>query len=424
MSKFRFDVGLSFAGTDRDSRVLPIAKLLATHLGDSKVFYDNLFEHKIHGLAMDEVLARTYTQDCLLVVVCLSQSYLKREWCAREWEAIRRWSDGFERGPNSSQRLRLAILNLDNTPIDQLPGVNSRFGFYPVEKHTDQQVVKFILDRLWEVKGLMQVRGNDLVFSPNPHVAFQSVCGATLVPIAASTFTMGTPRSLFGKAHDETQHEVRLTRGFHMSRTPITQAQWTSIMGIDRNPSEFVGDEHPVENVSWEDCQSFCRFLTDRDAAARITPRTFRYRLPTEAEWEYACRAGTTTPYLWGRRLEGGREFAKLYDRASARVLPLPWMPAPWEGGFAKTAPVGRHKPNDFGLHDMIGNVWEWCQDWYGPYDLSTVDNPRGPQSGTLRVVRGSSWYDDPNQTARSACRQKLDPRTRSRHVGFRIVAE
>lgn len=424
MSTFRFDIGLSFAGTDRDSRVLPIAKLLAAQLGASRVFYDNQFEHKIHGLAMDEVLTRTYTQDCLMVVVCLSQSYLKREWCCREWEAIKRWSDSFARSPNSSERLRLAILNLDNTSIDELPGVNSRFGFYPVDKHTDQQIVKFLLSRLWEIKGLIQVPGKTTVFSPDPHIPFQSVCGATFVPIAASTFKMGTPRSIFGKVHDETPHEVRLTRGFHMSRTPITQAQWTSVMGPDRNPSEFVGDEHPVENVSWEDCESFCRVLTGSDAAAGITPRVFRYRLPTEAEWEYACRAGTTTTYPWGRGLDGGREFAKLYDRAGARVLPLPWGPAPWDGSYPKTAPVGRHKPNDLGLHDMIGNIWEWCQDWYGPYDLSTCENPQGPQSGTLRVIRGSSWYDDPIPTARSACRRKLAPRTRSRHVGFRLVAE
>ena len=425
MTDFRFDIGLSFAGSDRDARVFPIAEKLCARLGSSRVYYDKHFEHELHGRAMDAELHRTYTHDCLMVVVCLSKSYLEREWCRIEWDAIKRWSDVCARSAQSRDRLRLAILNFDGTNISELPGMTSRDGFYPVDSHTDQQVVDFLSDRLWEIKGLMQLHGTSArVFPPNPHIPFQSVCGATFVPIAASEFSMGTPRSIFGKAHDETQHVVRLTRGFHLSRTPITQAQWTCIMGAERNPSAFVGDELPVENVNWEDCESFCRFLTDRDSAAGITPRRFRYRLPTEAEWEYACRGGTTTAYPWGRALEGGRDYANLYDLSGAAAMPLSWKPAPWNSGFPKTAPVGRHKPNAFGLHDMIGNVWEWCLDWYGPYDLSVVENPQGPQSGKLRVVRGSSWYDDPSRTARSASRHKLDPRTRSRHVGFRIVAE
>lgn len=425
MPEFRFEVGLSFAGTDRDARVLPIASRLAGLLGQDKVYYDRHFEHELHRRSMDSELGRTYTRDCLMVVVCLSASYLERDWCRREWTAILDWSKGLARSSSDRDELRLAIVRFDETSIAELPGVEGTHGFLDVEARTDAQVVDYLSDRLGLIKGARQLRhGRDGVFPPNPHAPFKSECGATMVPVAASTFMMGSPRPLlFGPPHDEAQHRVRLTRGFHMSSTPITQSQWARVMGMHRNRSEFPGDELPVENVSWDDAQSFCRILTERDSAGAL-PRAFRYRLPTEAEWEYACRAGSTGRYPWGTALKDGREHANLYDFSGAAKRTLAHKPAPWDDGFAATSPVGRFKPNGFGLFDMIGNVWEWCEDWYAPYNLADTENPRGPGSGTLRVVRGSSWYDDPHLTAHAACRHKLDPVTRSRHVGFRIVAE
>ncbi|MDO4575234.1 MAG: formylglycine-generating enzyme family protein [Planctomycetia bacterium] len=162
----------------------------------------------------------------------------------------------------------------------------------------------------------------------------------------AGCFMMGSPSSELGRDDDETQHRVTLTKGFWMLETEVTQAMWESVMGD--NPSYFKGSNLPVEKVSWDDCQKFCQ---------KLRSQGLNVQLPTEAQWEYACRAGTTTPFSFGSTLNG--------DKANCDGN-YPYG-ASTEGTYLKkTAPVGSYSPNAWGLYDMHGNVYEWCADWKG----------------------------------------------------------
>jgi formylglycine-generating enzyme required for sulfatase activity len=178
----------------------------------------------------------------------------------------------------------------------------------------------------------------------------------------------------------------------------VTQAQWKALMG--NSPSSFQGDDLPVEQVSWEDCQKFLAKLTGK------VGQGLTCRLPTEAEWEYACRAGSQGEYCFGDDERSLGEYA--------------WYFANSEG---KTHPVGQKKPNAWGLYDMHGNVWEWCADWYGDcYSPSAATDPKGPASGMARVLRGGSWYCYP-ELCRSADRFRLKPAHRTTLSGLRVVA-
>ena len=206
----------------------------------------------------------------------------------------------------------------------------------------------------------------------------------------AGTFTMGSPETEEKRNPDETQHHVTLTRGFWMGETEVTQAQWASVMG--KNPSCFTGADCPVERVSWEECQQFI---------GKINWRLFcAMRLPTEAEWEYACRAGSPDAY-------GG----------SGVASKMGWFNA---NSGRRTHPVGQKEPNGFGIFDMHGNVWEWCSDWYGNYALGESENPAGPPSGDYRVLRGGAWYYLP-QVCRSAYRYRDIPSRKDDCYGFRL---
>jgi len=228
-----------------------------------------------------------------------------------------------------------------------------------------------------------------------------------LVWVPFGEFTMGSPSSESGRDNDEgPQHRVRITRGFWMGKYEVTQSQWESVIGS--NPSHFkdAGGSAPVESVSWDDCQDFLQKLSSR------TGKTFR--LPTEAEWEYACRAGTETTFHYGSSLSSTQaNFNGNYPYGGASKGPY----------LNKTASVGSYRSNAFGLYDMHGNVYEWCQDWYGEnyYQSSTTRDPLGPSSGSSRVRRGGSW----NYLARycrSAGRFGRTPDYRSYYGGFRIV--
>jgi formylglycine-generating enzyme required for sulfatase activity len=198
-----------------------------------------------------------------------------------------------------------------------------------------------------------------------------------VVLIPAGEFLMGTP----GDSGDEKQHKVRITKPFYLAKYEVTQGQWEAVMGS--NPSEFKGPKDPVENVSWNDCQAFLGKLN-----AKTGGQGGKFVLPTEAQWEYACRAGSTTKYCFGD------EEARLADYA-------------WYVGNSgnKTHPVGEKKPNAWGLYDMHGNVWEWCADWCvaSCYAKTFADDPRGPITGSYRVLRGGSWSFDAG-FCRSAC--------------------
>jgi len=214
--------------------------------------------------------------------------------------------------------------------------------------------------------------------------------GMTFVRIPAGTFTMGSSAT-DAESHERPLHTVTISRPFYLATTEVTQSQWKAVMGS--NPSRFQADDRPVEQVSWVDAQEFIRTLNLREA-------TTRYRLPTEAEWEYACRAGATGD-------DGG-------DLGSTA-----WHD-PNSGG--NTHPVAQKQANAWGLFDMLGNVYEWCEDWKGPYPSGEVTDPHGPSEGPGRIVRGGSWMVHSNRT-RAEFRDFLAPDDRRDDLGFRIVA-
>lgn len=220
----------------------------------------------------------------------------------------------------------------------------------------------------------------------------------TLVHIPAGKFIMGCPRDEKGRLPgDFDKHEVTISRSFYLGVYPVTQKQYTAIMGS--NPSKFKGETHPVEQVRWTEVQVFCK---------RVSARTHKkLRLPTEAEWEYACRAGTTTAYSFGDDWRKLRDYAWYADNSGNT-----------------THPVGEKKPNPWGLYDMHGNVWQWCSDWDSKsHDGKAEKDPRGPKSGKNHVARGGSWLGD-FRMCRSAFRTGSAPSIRLSHFGFRVIVE
>ncbi|MBP3556237.1 MAG: SUMF1/EgtB/PvdO family nonheme iron enzyme [Thermoguttaceae bacterium] len=241
------------------------------------------------------------------------------------------------------------------------------------------------------------------------------------------TFAMGSPVKERWRRSDETLHNVTLTEGFWLAETPTTQAQYVALTGT--NPSWFSLDgggrtgrgeahspvkvwfksasesaEHPVENVSWDDAQEAIRNLDDYG----VLPSDFEFRLPWEAEWERACRAGSTGPY------DGDEKKPKAFAWYEDNSFRSPW-------NFWKTAPVGKKSPNAWGLFDMRGNVYEWCGDRYGEYSEGPATDPTGASEGFRRVLRGGSFQccDD---RLRSAFRFCLGPNNRSVYFGFRVA--
>jgi len=222
--------------------------------------------------------------------------------------------------------------------------------------------------------------------------------GMKFVWLPPGSFLMGSPPEESGR-HEETQHGVTLTRGFWLAVHPVTQAQWRAVMG--HNPSRFVGDDRPVENVSWRDCRDFWERLGRGDGRA--------YRFPTEAEWEYACRAGTAGPFHSGAVLDAtAANFDARGDRGGST-----------ERFRGATTPVGAFAANAWGLHDMHGNVYEWCADWYGDYPAGHVRDPLGAADGEFRVLRGGSWFSVA-RCCRAAHRYWADPARRDAHIGCR----
>jgi formylglycine-generating enzyme required for sulfatase activity len=220
-----------------------------------------------------------------------------------------------------------------------------------------------------------------------------------LILIPAGSFMMGSPDSDKDAMDSEKpQHRVRITKPFYLGKHLVTQKQWETVMGS--NPSYFKGPKNPVENVSWDDCQEFLKKLN-----AKSGPGGGKFQLPTEAQWEYACRAGSTTRYCFGDKESGLGDYA--------------WY---GENSGGKTHPVGEKKPNAWGLYDMHGNVWEWCQDWYdgGYYAKSPTDDPTGPTTGAYRVNRGGLWFIDA-KSCRSASRVILRAGRRFFNLGLRV---
>jgi formylglycine-generating enzyme required for sulfatase activity len=232
--------------------------------------------------------------------------------------------------------------------------------------------------------------------------------------IAPGTFVMGSPANEPGRDSDETQHTVALTKGFYMSTNLVTQDEYLAVMGD--NPSYFNGVRNgtdygtdlnrPVEYVNWYLASDYCALLTEQQQQAGAIPTNWVYRLPTESEWEYACRAGSTNEFSYGE------------DPTYTNLVNYAWYDADSDG---VTQDVGQLLPNGFGLYDMEGDVYEWCQDWYGAYPAGPVANPQGPSSGEYRVFRGGSWDDSP-MYCRCAGRYSANPVSDLDIVGFRVV--
>jgi formylglycine-generating enzyme required for sulfatase activity len=231
---------------------------------------------------------------------------------------------------------------------------------------------------------------------------FTNSIGMKFVWIRPGNFVMGSPKDEKERHPDETQHKVKLTRGFYMGVHPVTQEQWQEIMG--NNPSHCKGAKNmPVEQVSWDDCQEFIKKLRQKDKKP--------YRMPTEAEWEYCCRAGTTTPFHFGETIST--------DQANYNGK-FPYANGKEGLSRDKSMPVGSFAANAWGLHDMHGNVMQWCQDWYGDYPPMDVVDPQGAEKGKHRVMRGCSWTGGAGY-CRSGCRGMNTPDFREYSVGLRL---
>ena len=257
--------------------------------------------------------------------------------------------------------------------------------------------------------------------------------GMELVFIPAGSFQMGSPKSEQETATQEAkkrgftpdfpnegpQYEVRITRPFYMGRYEVTQGQWQKVMGTtvaeqrDKGDTLFPlageGDRHPMYSVSWDECQEFLR-----KAGSGL-------RLPTEAQWEYACRAGTKTQFSFGAESADLWKYGNYCDKSNTNGFA--WQDKDHDDGHDKTAPAGSFKANAWGLLDMHGNVWEWCSDWYGADHYGKGENadPTGPATGSDRVLRGGSWGNDP-QGCRSATRTRCTPDGRGSNGGLRVV--
>ena len=240
------------------------------------------------------------------------------------------------------------------------------------------------------------------------------------------SFLMGSPEGEAGRYSDEgPQHRIELRHGFWVADTPCTQALWQAVMGD--NPSQFVSPDRPVEQVSWDDCQVFLTRLNT------LVPG-LGARLPTEAEWEYACRGGTTgATWVGGLDLRGENNAPILdaiawYGGNSGHGFDLSngvdsseWPNKQYAHTRAGTRPVGLKLPNPLGVYDMLGNVYEWCEDWFGPYNAAPLMDAHGPDSGTSQVIRGGSW-DSRARHVRAASRRAYSPGSRNVYLGFRLA--
>lgn len=312
-----------------------------------------------------------------------------------------------------------------------------------------------------------------LVIAPLNAAAPRTVprVGLVLMPIPAGTFLMGSPVTEVGRYPNEgPQTKVTLSRPYWLGRTEVTQAQWRAVMGTtlaeqirrmlaDRRLYAMGGPkpetlrryyarqtdgsaslrfnespDAPMYFVSWDDAAGFCRRLTARERAAGRLPPGYEYRLPTEAEWEYACRAGTTTATYAGNLVIKGAYNVPVLDpiawyggNSSAGYAgrgrdTTAWPQKQYPGGIAAQRTVATKKPNAWGLYDMIGNVWEWCGDWYHPLPGGAVTDPKGPKSGTYRIWRGGSYGYGSMSVYRAAARTASLPSMRVSDLGFRVA--
>jgi len=239
---------------------------------------------------------------------------------------------------------------------------------------------------------------------------FRNSIGMEFILIPAGTFSMGSPQDELHRGNSEISHRVKVSNPFFMQTTEVTLSQWWAIMGKKLFGRRKGPENLPVVKVSWFDARRFIKKLNKRGEGY--------YRLPTEAEWEYAARAGSTTAYSWGNAVDCQKA---MY--ANNQKKPNECLKYVQSRGFEpdRPAPVKSYAPNAWGLYDMHGNVWEWCRDWFDRYPTTAVTDPAGPSSGTDKVRRGGSWFKH-GFSCRSANRAKANPATRFQTTGFRLI--
>ena len=251
---------------------------------------------------------------------------------------------------------------------------------------------------------LIAVWCEDSTHGQQPVKSITNTIGMKLNKIPAGTFTMGSPEGEEGRMDNETQHPVTISKAFYMQTTEVTQGQWKAVMGTEPWKGDKKGPNYAASYVSWDDAVAYCKKLSEKESKT--------YRLPTEAEWEYACRAETKTTWSFGDDEASLGDYA-WHDKNA------------WDIGEKYAHQVGLKKPNAFGLYDMHGNVYEWCHDYYEEdyYKQSPEKDPTGPTSGSFRVFRGGSWIISTRFT-RSARRGRLVAADRYGGNGFRLVRE
>jgi formylglycine-generating enzyme required for sulfatase activity len=237
-----------------------------------------------------------------------------------------------------------------------------------------------------------------------------------LIWIPPGAFTQGSPTNEFFHVIDEVQHPVTITHGFWIGRHEVTQSEFTEIIGT--NPSAFLGANLPVDSITWSDATNYCARRTEHERTAGRLPPGYVYRLPTEAEWEYACRAGTSSAFHYGAALVTGlANFYGLQEYVSS-VGPIQNSNGV---NLARPTPIESYTPNAWGIYDLHGNAWEWCRDWFGDYPTNAVNDPLGPNMGTYKILRGGSWLSD-GSGCRTALRSGRFPGVGDTYVGMRVV--
>lgn len=294
----------------------------------------------------------------------------------RDAKAVSTWGNRAEALADVARGVRVVAQGIANNPLKRPVAPTPQEPEVAPRVRERQQAIAVAATTAEPSMG--QIEPNEIKTNP--------IDGQPYVWIPPGKFRMGcSPGDAECHRDERPAHKVTITRGFWIGQTPITQAAWTRVMG--ENPSHFKGEDRPVEQMSWEDAKKFCEKAG--------------MRLPTEAEWEYAARGGS-----------GEVRYGALEEIA-------------WCSGNSgnQTHPVGKKKPNAWGLHDMLGNVWEWVNDWYGEYGAGAATDPPGPASGEHKVVRGGSWSDDPD-VIRVSDRVGGEPSNRGNYIGFRCAGE
>ena len=315
----------------------------------------------------------------------------------------------FELVNDSSLRVKYDFIGsrYDTGKIDLFVAFNGKGKLKPVSSNELSGDVGYGVKNgngkslVWQAKKGTDLKGIklDVKLSNTQKIEF-----AEMAFIEGGSFMMGSPETEVKRDENEVQHKVTIT-SFYMSKYMVTQKQWHDIMGT--SPSHFGACEKcPVEMVTYEEVQEFIKKVNEKT--------NLHYRLPTEAEWEYAARAGTSTVFYTGNNLT---------TKQANYNGNYPYNGNPQGKNLTKTSPVGSYPPNAWGLYDMAGNLYQWCSDWFGPYDLNQTTDPTGAKKGDQRVIRGGSWFDLA-QYCRSANRYSYMPAKKRYNIGIRLVRD